>query len=162
MRMLVCGWLVASLGCAGAAPEILGPLDRADVERRLPGWRAARQSAQPDPEAVRALGSVPPGAEVLVFLGTWCSDSEREVTRLWSALDALGAPPPFTVRWIGVDRAKTAPAALLHGMQVRRVPTIVVRRAGREIGRIVETAPRGIERELFALLSTGVSPAAGE
>jgi hypothetical protein len=159
MRTLVVLVLLTSAGCAGAAPAILGPLDRADVERRLPEWRAARENARPDPAAVRALGAVPPGAEVLVFLGTWCSDSLREVTRLWSALDALGAPPPFAVRWIGVDRAKREPPALLRGMGVRRVPTIVVRRAGREVGRIVETAPRGVERELLELLAADVSTA---
>ncbi len=154
MRALACLVLLASAGCASAGPPpILGPLDRAEVERRLPEWRAAREGARPDAAAVQALASVPPGAEVLVFLGTWCSDSVREVGRLWSALDALGSAPPFAIRFIGVDRAKAEPAALLRGMDVQRVPTFVIRRDGREVGRIIETAPRGIERELADLLA---------
>ena len=39
------------------------------------------------------------------------------------------------------------------------LPTFIVRRGGREVGRIVETSPHGIERDLLALLTgkaTGV------
>lgn len=142
-------------GRPSEVPALLGNLDRADVERRLPDWRQAREEARPDPAASRALRAVAPGAEVIVYLGTWCSDSRREVTRLWHAFDDAGGPLPFTVHWIGVDRDKEEPAALLRGVELRRVPTLVVRRAGREIGRIVEAAPRGVERELLDLLRAG-------
>lgn len=152
MRAALLVTAVTCVACVHARPAILGHLERADVERRLPDWRRERELAQPDAAAVRALATVPPGAEVIVYLGTWCSDSRREVTRLWRALDAMAAPPPFTVQWVGVDGEKREPAALLGGVTLERVPTIVVRRGGREVGRIVESAPRGIERELLDLL----------
>ncbi len=130
-----------------------GPIARASVEA-LPKWQAARArpEARPDPEAARALRAVPPGGTVRVFLGAWCGDSRREVSRLWAALDAAGGPVPFAVELVAVDRAKAAPGGLTEGVGLRYVPTFVVLRAGAEVGRVVESAPGGIERDLAALL----------
>src|SRR5918992_1510365 len=96
---------------------------------------------------------VAPGAEVIVFVGTWCGDSKREVPRLWKALDETGGMVPFAVRYVGVDRDKKEPAADLAESAVRYLPTFIVVRDGRERGRIVETSPHGVERDLLDLLT---------
>ncbi|MBV8201154.1 MAG: hypothetical protein JOZ15_11080, partial [Acidobacteria bacterium] len=116
--------------------------------------------AKPDLAAARALAAVAPGAEVTVLLGTWCTDSRREISRLWKALDAIGAGAgggprgglPFTLTYIGVDEAKKQPAAAVAAAGLEYVPTLIVRRDGREVGRIVESAPHGVEVDLLALL----------
>ena len=41
----------------------------------------------------------------------------------------------------------------MMGVDLIRVPTFVVRRDGRELGRIVEESPNGIENDLLALLT---------
>lgn len=132
-----------------APPVLVGPLERAQVEREVPGWVS---EAEIDREAAAKLASVPPGAEVTVIFGTWCGDSRREVPRLWRALDAAGPDLPFTLKYVGLDRQKTAPGFDKEGLDLRYVPTVIVVRDGREVGRIVESAPNGIERELLALL----------
>ena len=144
---------------AGAAAEaeaeekvLVGDVTREQIEAALPEWAAAEVEAQPDAEAAKALAAVPPGAEVTVFLGTWCGDSRREVPRLWKALDAAGAEVPFALSYIGVDRDKKEPGGRVEPAGVRYVPTLIVRRDGREVGRIVESAPGGVEHDLRALL----------
>ncbi|MFY0532158.1 TlpA family protein disulfide reductase [Nannocystis pusilla] len=77
-----------------------------------------------------------------VIFGTWCGDSRREVPRLWRALDAAGPDLPFTLKYVGVDRQKTAPGFDKEGLDLRYVPTVIVVRDGREVGRIVERAER--------------------
>lgn len=138
---------------AGATEDLVGLTDRAAIEQTLPAWRDAIAAASPDEETARALAEVPAGAEVEVFLGTWCSDSRREVSRLFVALARAEAqgPLPFTVRFVGVDRNKRAPG-LSESASLRYVPTILVRREGHEVGRVVETAPDSIESDLLALL----------
>lgn len=131
---------------------VVGVTDRGAIEAAVPAWAASAASADVEEETARALSSVPPGAEVDVFLGTWCGDSRREVGRLFRALELVQEPYPFTIRFVGVDRAKVAPG-LSEGAGLRYVPTIIVRRDGAEVGRIVESAPRGIERELLDLLT---------
>ncbi|HVT57951.1 MAG TPA: hypothetical protein VHR45_06100 [Thermoanaerobaculia bacterium] len=162
---------------AQLAQILVGPLTRSQVESAAPAWIQAGVEAHPDPAASRALASVEPGAEVTVFLGTWCSDSRREVSRLWRAFDDIGIDPadpangaaaaaagslgstaaaralPFTLRYIGVDEAKQQPAGPVAEIGLKYVPTFVVCRNGREVGRIVESSPHGVESDLLDLLS---------
>ncbi len=140
----------------------LGPLEREALEARHPDWRRARDEASPDGQVARGLRAAPPGAEVVVYLGVWCPDSRREVPRLWKAFDQAGGALPFSVAYVGVDRQKRDPAGAAEAAGVRYVPTVVVRRAGHEVGRIVESAPEGFERALLDLLLGARSGVLGE
>ncbi len=131
---------------------LVGETTRAAIEA-APEWGASEAESQPDPEASKALAAVPPGAEVTVFLGTWCGDSRREVPRFWKAIDLAGADVPFAIHYIGVDRQKKEPSAPVTNNDIRYVPTFIVYREGREVGRIVEESPHGIEKDLLALLT---------
>jgi hypothetical protein len=132
---------------------VIGPTTREQIEAAVPDWVQAEVDSQPDPEAARALAVVERGAAVTVFLGTWCSDSRREVPRLWKALAEAGGDVPFEIRYIGVDHDKKEPAGALAEDGVRYLPTFIVRRGDRETGRIVETSPNGVERDLLSLLT---------
>jgi hypothetical protein len=132
---------------------LVGRVTREEIEIAMPGWVAETVRASPDPEAAIRLADVLQGAEVTVFLGVWCEDSQRELSRLWRALDEAGLVTPHEIRYIGVDRNKRAPNGLTDGSNLRLVPTFVVERGGVEVGRIVESSVNGIERDLLALLS---------
>jgi thiol-disulfide isomerase/thioredoxin len=134
-------------------PALVGPATREQIEGASPEWVQAEVEAKPDAEAAKALASVAPGAEVTIFLGTWCGDSRREVPRFWRSLDEAGGTVPFTVSIVTVDRQKREPAGPVTENGIRFLPTFIVRRDGREVGRIVETAPNGIEHDLLALLT---------
>jgi thiol-disulfide isomerase/thioredoxin len=149
--------MLTALAGAAAPPAqeeavAVGPVTREMVEA-TPEWMQAEVDAKPEPGAAKALAAVEPGAEVTVFLGTWCSDSRREVPRFWKALDAAGGAVPFQIRYVAVDRQKKEPAGDLAKEGVRYLPTFVVRRGGQEVGRIVETSPKGVESDLLALLT---------
>jgi len=134
-------------------PSLLGPATREQLEAAEPSWVEAEIEAAPDPGAAQALAAVPPGAEVTVYLGTWCSDSRRELARLWRALDEAGGEPSFAIEYIAVDRSDKRPPELERELDLRYVPTFIVRRGGAEVGRVVEESPGGIERDLLALLT---------
>lgn len=146
----------ASVTVKPAAAEeeavLVGPTTREKVET-APEWVQAEVDAKPDAGAAQGLGTVEPGAEVTVFLGTWCGDSRREVPRFWKALDTEGGAVPFQIHYIGVDHDKKQPADLLKENDVRYLPTFIVRRGGHEVGRIVESSPHGVEQDLLALLT---------
>lgn len=135
--------------------DLVGVVEGASLVGFSPAWSTAYDEARPAEGSARALAHVAPGAELDVFLGTWCGDSRREVSRFLAALELARAEAPeglpFTVRFIAVDRQKHA-EGLTDGADVRYVPTFVVRREGRELGRVVETAPEGIETDVLHLL----------
>ena len=139
------------------APPLVGTVTRAELEAHRPDWVAALVEAEPDAEAAQALLAVEPGASVTVFLGTWCSDSRRELPRLWRALDDAGVfdegDLPFDLEYVAVGRDKTEPAGRAAAAALEYVPTFVVSRGGEEVGRVVEISPNGIERDLLALLT---------
>jgi thiol-disulfide isomerase/thioredoxin len=131
---------------------LVGPATREQIEEASPEWVQAEVESHPDAEAAKALTAVEPGAEVTVFLGTWCGDSRREVPRLWRAIDEAGGTVPFKISYIAVDRQKKEPAGAVGESGIHYVPTFIVRRDGHEVGRIVEEAPHGIEHDLADLL----------
>lgn len=134
-------------------PVLTGTVSREQVEEAVPAWVGSVVEAQVDEAAAAALASVDPGASVTIYFGTWCSDSAREVPRFWRALDQVGGLVPFEIEHIAVDRADKRPPELAETVNLLYVPTFIVRRGGREIGRVVETSPNGIEADLLALLT---------
>jgi hypothetical protein len=146
----------------GPITPVLLDILRWDDLSELPGWESAREEYQPVAADVDRLRTVAGSYTVLTVLGTWCSDSSREIPRLQRVIDEIGSDR-FEHILVGVDRTKRIGAAeipveLLGGAVVERVPTIVVLDAeGREIGRIVETADQPLER----LLVDFVAPAEG-
>lgn len=113
-------------------------------------WRAAYVNTSVDPAIVASLASVTAGAHVDVYFGMWCGDSVREVTRFLRYVERGGMP--WTHRLIAVDRAKQAPG-FTEGEGIEYVPTFVVRREGREVGRVIESPSRELGEDLVALLS---------
>lgn len=132
---------------------LVGSVTREQVEQAVPEWVKEEGESSPDAEAARALAAVEPGAELTVFLGTWCGDSRRELSRFWRALDEAGGDAPFPIQYIGVDELKKEPVAPVTNYEILYVPTFIVSRNGQEVGRIVESSPNGIEKDLLALLT---------
>ncbi len=126
-----------------AATKLSGPVTPGML-MAYEAWRQAADAALEEDSG--ALDDVPPGAQIEVILGAWCPDCVRELTRMWHAFDGR----PFDVRYVAVDVARDAGGAPHADFDA--LPTIVVRRDGEEVGRIVESSPNGVERDLGALL----------
>jgi hypothetical protein len=142
-----------AMGAPAEEGLLVGDVTREQIEAAVPEWAAVESESAPDVESARGLAAVERGAEVTIFLGTWCGDSRREVPRLWKALDLAGPAAPFEVHYIAVDHDKKEPGGRVSGNDVRYVPTFIVRRNGQEVGRIVEQSPDGVEKDLLALLT---------
>ncbi|HSN53511.1 MAG TPA: peptidylprolyl isomerase, partial [Candidatus Sulfomarinibacteraceae bacterium] len=143
------------------APTLVGELQWGDLAA-LPGWQAEHDGSEPDPGALARLAGAAGSYRLVTVLGTWCSDSEREVPRLVRVLDGVSGGV-FDHLMIGVDRTRRIDddaLAATAGVErtVERVPTIVVLDSdGVELGRVVETAERPLEQ----LLVDFIAPAEG-
>lgn len=89
--------------------------------------------------------------KITIVLGTWCSDSKREVPRFFKILDKLSFDQK-NLTLICVDRKKTAPACEVEKLDIKLVPTFIIYKDDVEIGRIVETPKESLEKDLVKLV----------
>jgi thiol-disulfide isomerase/thioredoxin len=92
--------------------------------------------------------------QLLVFMGTWCDDSQNIIPKFFSLLDAAGFSQD-RVTLIGVDRQKKTFSHLAEAMNITNVPTIIVMKSGKETGRVVEYGKYGMfDKELSEILGS--------
>ena len=89
-----------------------------------------------------------------IFMGTWCGDSRREVPRIYKLLDYCGIPLS-QVQLINVNSSDTAykqsPGHEERGLNIHRVPDLLVYDNDKEIGRVIESPIKSWEKDLFAI-----------
>ena len=94
--------------------------------------------------------------EFILFLGTWCGDSKREVPRILKLLHYCGATTE-QIKLVMVSNLaneyKQSPSHEEKGMNILRVPTLIVMQNKRELNRIVESPVESIEKDLLKILT---------
>ncbi len=94
--------------------------------------------------------------EILTILGTWCKDSSREVSRFMKIIQAIDNYKG-KVSYYGLHRSKKDKDGLALLYNIRFLPTFVIFKNGKELGRIVEKPAKSIEDDLFDILNTANS-----
>ncbi len=89
--------------------------------------------------------------KIICVLGTWCSDSRREVPHFYKILDALNFKDENLIVYC-VDRQKKAEGYDIDQFVIERVPTFIFYRNDSEIGRIIESPQETLERDLLKIL----------
>ncbi|MCK5086606.1 MAG: thioredoxin family protein [Melioribacteraceae bacterium] len=90
--------------------------------------------------------------DITIVMGTWCSDSRREVPRFYKILDAIDYPTD-KLTLINVDRKMKSIANEVDKMNIEYVPTIIIYRNEKEIGRIIETPEDILEKDLLLIIN---------
>jgi len=83
----------------------------------------------------------------LVFLGSWCGDTKRELPRFLKIIEYLSFSEG-NIRLTGLDRKKQAPVYTENIWNIEFVPTFIVLKNGIEIGRITEQPLVSLEADL--------------
>jgi thiol-disulfide isomerase/thioredoxin len=136
-----------------AHPGLTGEMSMDKLWETVPVWRSVMEGYQPNASAVAALKANKTDAKVTLVYGTWCPDSKNYVPRLVKALRAAGNDK-IQVKLIGVDNQFREPVDTVQPRRITNVPTVIVEREGREVGRVIETpAAATIEEDLAAILS---------
>lgn len=108
-----------------------------------------------DTTSANQLRSLLKGKRLVIFMGTWCGDSRREVPRMYRLLDYCGIPAS-QIELINVDYHDTAykqsPTHEERGLNIHRVPDMLVYDQQKELGRIVESPVVSWEKDLLAIL----------
>ncbi len=112
---------------------------------------------QPDKTVLSGINNLR-DYEIEVFMGTWCSDSQREVPRLMRILRELRFPRD-QLAIVGVNRTtnqlKQSPNGEEAGKNIHRVPTIIFYKDGEEVSRIVESPIATLEQDVKTITAPG-------
>lgn len=94
--------------------------------------------------------------KILMFMGTWCDDSKREVPRFTKILKAADFPME-NLKIVAVDRRKDqykkSPTGEEWGLSIKRVPTFIFLKDGKETNRIIESPITTLEADIKAIVT---------
>jgi thiol-disulfide isomerase/thioredoxin len=107
---------------------------------------------KPNAECVTNLTAQKDSIQLLVFIGTWCEDSQIILPQLLKMLDQIKfAADHLTI--IGIDRKKQTLGSLTNALGVTKAPTILVMKSGKELGRVEEFGKYGLyDKEMAEIL----------
>jgi thiol-disulfide isomerase/thioredoxin len=156
LPLMLCAQLNQQVISYKGDPILLGEVNRAGLEAAPFGdwFRPAYDAYQVD-KVVLANADLA-GVDLLIFVGTWCEDSQRELPHFYKILDHLGFPE-MRLQVIALDnhpdRRKTSPDGAEKGWSIEYVPTFIFLKNGKEVGRIVETPLVSLEKDIVGILS---------
>ena len=135
-------------------PIILGKQERATIEKEpYDKWFAENYKEHTlDTLTVSAIAPQLTATEITVFMGTWCEDSQLQVPAFFKILDLAGTASS-TVHLITINEDKDQPEDLVAGQNITNVPTIIFKKEGQELGRIVEYPLESLEKDMQKILN---------
>lgn len=132
---------------------LFGPVDRTGFQMaEYAAWfEESYQDYNPNDSIAQLLKNQMDDVEIKIFMGTWCSDSQRDVPAFYRIFDGLDINPVHEV--VAVDRSKKRPSANVEGYDIEYVPTFILYRRQEELGRIIEIPETSLEEDILRLLS---------
>jgi thiol-disulfide isomerase/thioredoxin len=116
-------------------------------------WFAENQKGySPDQNALQLLRANRDSINIVAFGGTWCGDTKYILPKFFLLADAAGFSQD-RVTLIGVDRSKKTIQHLSEAFGITNVPTLIVMKNGKEVGRVVEYGHTGLfDKDLAEIL----------
>lgn len=123
------------------------------------GWlKKGYESYKPDTNDINYLKKNLGAYTIVAFIGTWCDDTHKLLPRFEKVL-SLSAFPMKQYTMFGVDLGKKTLNDENRLYRIENVPTFIVYKGRKEIGRIVETVNKSIEEDLVSIISSDAGPA---
>jgi hypothetical protein len=106
---------------------------------------------EPDTAMIRYISAYRDSFNVVVFAGTWGTDTKHLLPQFYRVMIASSYPLNRILLYgVGHDKKTLGDEAAKY--RIINVPTIIVLYHGREVGRIVESVQKNIETDLVALI----------
>lgn len=136
-------------------PEVqIGKLQKEDfLQAPHKSWFAAMyDSYKPEEVALEEIKNNINDYDIKIFMGTWCSDSQREVPKFIKLLE-LSDYDMDRLEINGVTRNKTLPDDYQKSYNVTYVPTIIFLKDGKEVNRFVEYPQQEFEQDIADIVT---------
>ena len=109
----------------------------------------------PDSITITLLRSKIKKIKFEIVMGTWCGDSKEQVSRFIKILDVLKYKTK-KINILCLDHFFNADNFEKGKNNIQKVPTFIIYRKNKEIGRIVEAPMNSLEKDLLDILNKPV------
>jgi len=136
---------------------LVGQFDKSALTNKpYASWFSKQyQSYETDKKIIKSIKNELRTYKIIVFLGTWCGDSKRQVPRFYRILEKAKFPMnQLTVIALDYegDQYKKSPEGEEQGLNIIKVPTFIFLKDGKEINRIVESPIETLEKDIAAII----------
>ena len=129
-------------------PYFFGIIDQ-DVLKNHQNYKwFDKQYSQYNPDIEKLSKTNLEDIDIAVFMGTWCHDSKREVPRAIKLFNLL-ALDNEKIKIVALNKQKKGYFKNYKSFNIKRTPTIIFFKNGKEIGRIIERPSGSIEEDFF-------------
>lgn len=140
------------------APFLLGEIDKTGLtSENYQDWFIQNYNDYTtDKRVITQLSKKITDYQILVFMGTWCGDSKREVPRFYKILESCNFPME-QLRVIALSSQpnmyKQSPNHEEAGLNIHRVPTFIFYKDRKEVNRIVEHPVNSLELDMLSIVN---------
>lgn len=111
----------------------------------------------PDNNTITLLQSKIKKIRIEIVMGTWCGDSKEQVPRFIKILDILKYKTK-KIKILCIDHFFNAENFEKGENNIQKIPTFIIYRKNKEIGRIVESPMNSLEKDLLDILNKPNQP----
>lgn len=129
---------------------IYGEIKKEQLYEKYPFWGEQEKSYKPDPLVISQINAQHKQVEVIVFLGSWCADSRKNVPIFFKSI--MGNSN-FEVEMWALNLKKQINNGLHELYKIKRVPTFIFKYNDKEIGRITEFPKKTMEIDILEILN---------
>jgi thiol-disulfide isomerase/thioredoxin len=153
MPVLALAGLSALLMLAGpvAARDLKGKITIGQLYADAPVFKRNAEKFTPDPVAVKQIREIGRQLNIVMFVGTWCPDSVREVPKFLRLLEAANNPN-ISLDIYAVNTSMEDGAGIAKTYKIKAVPTMIFIRDGKELGRIIESPATTMENDFLKIV----------
>ena len=154
MAFFLCLIFITSAVYAESSDLLIGEIQLEDLQQpAFTSWfEGNHKGYNPDPDVMEQLRPLMDDVSIMLFMGTWCHDSQREVPRLMKLLQLVEFNAS-NLRIISLSTNKTSPSGIEQVFNIKRTPTIVLFHEDTDIGRVVERPQTTLEQDMFAIIA---------
>ena len=125
--ILILFLFITTLHCAreqssDETDNLIGFISDKVLFEEFPSWEENKITYQPNITEVEKISSLAVPVEVIVFIGTWCPDSKREVPKFLKIME-LANNSLITTQIYGIDEEKADEQGLVEKYDIQYVPT---------------------------------------
>jgi hypothetical protein len=116
------------------------------------GWfRQGYERYKPDPIAIRTISQQASALHIEAFGGTWCSDTHELLPEFYKAMDAAKVSDAQISLHL-VNRDKKTGDGSAEKYHITNVPTFIIMKGDKQLGKVVESTKGTIEADIAAML----------